>query len=99
MLYSTRMKRYKVVIGVQPRLSKLFFVNNLNCVPMVIFRIIGSGLSIRIIAIIPDIDLSEKLSRMTTRPPNLVSYGSRVNCILEGKLCRQFGNPPLAFSL
>ena len=43
----------------QPRLNKFFFVNNLNCVPMVIFRIIGSGLSIRMTAIIPGIDLSE----------------------------------------
>jgi hypothetical protein len=59
MLNSTRMKRHKAVIGLQPRLNKFFFVNNLNCVPMVIFRIIGSGLSIRIIAIIPAIDLSE----------------------------------------
>jgi hypothetical protein len=62
---------------------------------MVIFRVIGSGLSIRIIAIIPGIDLSEKLSRMTTRPPNLVSYGSRVNCILEGNCVGSLGIPPL----
>jgi hypothetical protein len=27
---------------------------------------------------------------MATRPPNLISYGSRVNCILEGKQSEQF---------
>ena len=59
MLNSSRMKRHKAVIGLQPRLNKFLLVNNLNCVPMVIFRIIGSGLSIRIIAIIPGVDLSE----------------------------------------
>jgi hypothetical protein len=53
------MKRYKAVIGLQPRLNKFFFVKNLNCVPVVIFKTIGSGLSNRIIANIPGIDLSE----------------------------------------
>jgi hypothetical protein len=61
MLNSSRMKRYKAVIGLQhcSRDWTIFFVNNLNCVTMMNFRIIGSGLSIRIIAIIPGIDLSE----------------------------------------
>jgi hypothetical protein len=53
------MKRHKAVIGLQPRFNKFCFVNNLNCVRAVFLGIFGSGLSIRIIAIIPGIDLSE----------------------------------------
>jgi hypothetical protein len=36
---------------------------------------------------------------MTTRPPNLISCGSRVNYLLEGELCRQFGNFSLPLGL
>jgi hypothetical protein len=43
--------------------------------------------------------VKRKLSRMATRPPNLISLCSRVNCILEGKLRRQFGNFSLPLGL
>jgi hypothetical protein len=87
------MKRYKVVIGVQPRLSKLFFVNNLNCVPMVIFETIGSGLSIRIIATILGINLSENHcgEKIYLNNPNWVPTALRNGSETPGSKPLNFG--------
>ena len=68
-------------------------MNNLNCVPVVIFKTIGSGLSIRVIAIIPGIDLSENHygKKIYLNNPNCVSMALRNGSETPGSKPLNFG--------